>query len=1065
MTGSLDEQTDPRVLPPGSWIALDDVTIDKAGVWTRRNGYSFLAYPDTVPAFGPVPIRYTTDRFPQVDPPRFTVPYAVDTFGDALYACCFRTGNDARSPLIATYSTRDEWEAKDDMPPFRLERRPEIRLTRELEAAASVIIGDVLWTAYKVSDPAAPKVFLRGVHLSSDAVVQDDVLFFTLENATAVFTLIAVNGLVVGNYTRTSGVQSYNEATFDPTSRAIVRDVVMLLCPTTPGVEPRFSVCENNSGTAGLYYYFAASTNTGSEMQILTRIPGGSSLPIATRTVSADVYSLAVCYARGSQGVFLSYSLDTADAGETWVCAYADSLAVEWSPVLVEAKKWGQIDNVYTHSDTGVSRIYTTGLRSAVGAGVHLAYRPARASNGAFDQPLVMASGGSQAARAWSWRGVAYAPVVLSEPTGSVSGVLVSLTETNGSVPWMSPVVGSWSVGVYGTFQAHASWIVNHPARTRQDTGNDVFYFATPTKAGVRQTRIDRVKVTGPRYQMPLPATEAQGLAVFPGALTCFFDGERVFEAGFLARPVLEGAVVTGAGAALEAGTRLYIACWEATDAKGNVHVSAASAPLTVDVTPAGYVTLSVYTNRFTRHATKDDTRDNGARLVIYRTKVNGTTFYRLTTPTATNQAVGTSPERPLENDPSVSTISFVDYVPDVDVGALGYGFYTGNLAGAIPGAVQEGAPCPPTAFVLNTKNRLFAISADDTKTILYSRLFLPGEGPAFPAAFQIFLSDTTQGATALGALGDKLLIFTKGRIYYVFGDGPADTGATSSAAFSEPILFSDALGCIEPRSVAATPLGVVFRANDNGIYLVTQGLEVKRISGPVEDSLRPVDYLSVHVDARRGWVVWTCYSRDFNGTLCLCWSYWTNTWCRWIPGRTSTAGQAPTTACLWGGSHVYGVELPHGGELGLVARENDLRDQVVNSGGLAAYTPIWPVVTTPWIHVGAINGFQRVRRVQVRGRVRAPVDEEGEIRMTIQHDEEETGGQLLSYTLSLINGLPRLDINAHVARQKCSSIRVSLELRDETTENSMSLSAIAFEIAGKAGFKKLSGWNKGAGN
>ena len=263
-------------------------------------------------------------------------------------------------------------------------------------------------------------------------------------------------------------------------------------------------------------------------------------------------------------------------------------------------------------------------------------------------------------------------------------------------------------------------------------------------------------------------------------------------------------------------------------------------------------------TNMYTRRANKDDTRQNAVRLVVYRTKAGSDgPFYRITTPTSTQFSSDPElPDAPLENDQSVDTIAVVDELTDASLAALGYGLFTGNLGGAIAGGIQDPGPAPPSTFIVNGKSRLFAISGDDQRTIYFSRLFVAGEAPAFPPAYAIYLSDQDEAAVALAVLGDKLIIFTETHIYFVYGEGPNDIGV---GGFSEPVLFSDALGCSNPQSVATTPAGVVFQASDDGLYLAAsvQG-PPQRISGPIEDTLADCTVRSAHVDVARGWIVWT---------------------------------------------------------------------------------------------------------------------------------------------------------------------------------------------------------------
>lgn len=470
-------------------------------------------------------------------------------------------------------------------------------------------------------------------------------------------------------------------------------------------------------------------------------------------------------------------------------------------------------------------------------------------------------------------------------------------------------------------------------------------------------------------------------------------------------------------------------------------------------------------TNLYTRRANKDDTRQNAARLVVYRTKAGSDgPFYRITTPTSTQSSYDPElPDAPLENDQSVDTIAVLDELTDAALAELGYGLYTGNLGGAIAGGVQDAGPVPPSTFIVNGKGRLFAVSGDDQRTIFYSRFFVAGEAPAFPPAYAIYLSDQDEAATALAILGDKLLVFTATRIYFVYGEGPNDAGV---GGFSEPVLFSDALGCTNPQSVAVTPAGVVFQASDDGLYLAgSVQAPPQRISGPVEDTLSDCTVRSVHVDVAREWVVWTTLTADRTARF-LVYSFGRGAWVRWTPDAGH--GQSASTSCLWRGKHVYGARYDLG--VGMVAVESrGYRDRTLNQTDgfdyTAAYANVRPSVQTPWLRVGALNGYQRVRRVTVRGVAATAVGNEDTVRVTLDHDEEDgTAPQSFTYALATTLGLPRVGLHGHVARQKCSSVRVTVDLLDGGQDAGTKLTAITLELAGLRGMSRVSKANK-AGN
>lgn len=1082
MRGSLTQELDQRVVTLGSWLALDDVTVDKVGVWLKRPGFLFLGYPTNISPGGTVVPRYLEALFPQVDGPRLQTPFAVGAVGPLLYSSWLEQGDDPRPPFVATWT--DEtfgWEAKDTRPPFTLTRACEVRSSHELVAGACVVLDDVLWSAYKTSDPETPRVYLRGTSLLTGDVVQDDVYFFSLCGPDEPFALVAAGGLVVAVYVQETDPEplyAYAQARFTPSTRAIVRDSFIEAAPESLGF-CLFSVC--NHPTDASVYLLALSVAEATNIQVSKRTPTVPGVPVTSALYdSGELVALAICAldtsALPAGSCWVSFSVTD---GATRVVGFKDpAFTLAWSATTIDANAWTRIDCVATRNASGgFDQVHTSGVVPGIGGDFdRLWYRPVTAGAGNLVQArhFVAAAGCTPAARAFTWRGKAYLPVVVREPGeggyANMHGAIYHLAETNGFEPWRAPLVGAWAVGRYALSGRFGGSVLNPPALVA-DEPEPSWVLHAPSRAGLSQTQIDRVTIDAPpENAAALPATIAQGLAYFPGALTTCFDGQRCVEAGFLARPFLGDPDAAPSGSGLGPGTYLWVFEWEWFDARGNRHTSPISPVLSFEVAETSDLTFGILTETYTRRADVTDTRDNAVRLVAYRTqKDSAGPFYRMTTPVALTFETGIgAPFAPLANDATVDTIVFTDDLADSDLVALGYGLYTGNLAGAIPGAIQDPGPVPPSRFLLNHKQRLFGISGDDPRTIFYSRFFVSGEAPAFPPAFVVYLSDTDEAATALAALQDKVLVFTANRIYYFYGEGPDDAGG--GARFSEPTMCADTLGCVEPRSVAATPIGVVFQGSDDGLYLIDGGLSPVRISGAVEDYLRRAKVRSVHVDTARGTIVWTCLEANGSSTrsMQLVFHFWSQTWTRWLHDKTATKGNAG--GCLWQGKHVHAVQYEAADSAyGMVAVESLLghdrtRNAQVVTSYEEAFNDVRPVIRTPWIRLAGLTGFQRVRRFSIKGYVRSAIGLENEVQVELHHDDEDEGTpQTFTYDLATIVGLPQVSLEGHIARQKCSSVRATITLNDVGSGGGTRLTAFALELGGLRGFSKVAKANKGA--
>lgn len=388
---------------------------------------------------------------------------------------------------------------------------------------------------------------------------------------------------------------SYRQARFRPSDRAIVRDSFLYAAPDDAGVR-MFSVYPHASESS--QYLTALSVSDGLNAKVSSRLPEfpGSTTEDRLYDTEGILISLSICSLSDSplpeDATFLSYSIYSEGPGETTrVIGFKDpDFASAWSRVVIDgAAGWRRISNVATLNDVGGQpALHTTGVVDGSGAAYdRVVYRPVDASNGDMVQEITFVSGGTPAARSFQWRGKAYLPVVVQEQldggASNLHGGLFWLAETNGFEPWICPLVGNWSVSRYATFSRFEANPLNPPIGVTLSDGEAIL-FASPSKANVYQTQIDRITISPIGATLPLPPAQAQGLAYLPGGLTSVFDGQRVFEAGFLARPVLTREEGSTEAPGIPAGTYLYLAEWEHFDAKGNRHVSAPSPVLSVEV-------------------------------------------------------------------------------------------------------------------------------------------------------------------------------------------------------------------------------------------------------------------------------------------------------------------------------------------------------------------------------------------------------------------------------------------------------------------------------------------------
>lgn len=1084
-SGGLAEDVNPRVLQPGSWLALENVAPDKTGAFRKRNGYSALetyVEPDT-----DYVISYAANSCPLHVGVAGGGPFVLQVSpqdGENGLA----GGQSLAPPFIATLNAQQQWVAKDDVPPFVVKREVGLRAHQDFVGWGVAYAGNAKYTVGVLAVLQAGvilPIILRGVDTRNGAVVQDDIVIGYI-NSSFAFSL------------------GYTVRVMATSSRVVVVYPIPATGTNSGLVITSYNVNTQTFGTATM-----VASRTGTSLPSICSYPGGGNVfetivvaygdgstlrvrewLIGSETLGSFVtsYALAqpnpiddveVCIHREANDLFVSYTLDKGDGlGETRSLCLHESAPYTW------ALKWGVSVLDAEHRWNFLTNGYASGYLVTVGRDpsgtisvASLIYCSQTALSGTSISTEKLVGALVPVARPFAWAGKLYLPTIArGDGVGGSPfvGAIVHLRVTTpghvqGSEP--APLVGTFAVGDFGTpnfTTFHGCNFSSHPY--------GLISFAAPVLNGIDQSAIDVVNVLTPTNTWLTPTTEAQGLVVIPGALTSFFDGQSVFEAGFVEAPVINGIVNTITEAAtVLAGNYVYTAVWEYYDALGLLHYSQPSPLVRHTVPPGGaaHVDLTILTDRMGRRARVLDGERRPVRLVVYRTKAGQDgPFYRLMSPTMEKNTGFPRYNDYVVNERYLNEITFEDTTIDAQIDARDYGFFPFDAAGTVAGRLNSDPP-PPSTFALNHKNRLWIVSGDKSREVWFSQLMESGFAPMFSNVNRIYLSDTTEEITGLAALADRVLIFTQSRIYAVDGDGPDNRG--NGIPFRDPYPFSLEVGCTIPKSLVSTNDGVLFAhaptntigfadTADVAIYMIGADLQVRRISGPIADTLakRPAIVCAFHM-ASRGWVVWgtdrAIFEGDTDEAIHLIWSYWTNQWVKW-----RTDYWRVSSGTVWRGKHLMAVVKDSEAVnqlVGTVYAENGWEDPPGPGGGQW----ITMKLQTPWIRPGAIQGYGRTRRVQVL----AEVDGEDECNLAISlaHDHEEAAWQTATFPIAADShrGFPIVHAEARVARQKAMAVRVTITDTQKNVESfgsGVTVSAVTLEIAGKTGLAKLSKANKG---
>ncbi len=284
------------------------------------------------------------------------------------------------------------------------------------------------------------------------------------------------------------------------------------------------------------------------------------------------------------------------------------------------------------------------------------------------------------------------------------------------------------------------------------------------------------------------------------GGMLQTYDGKQLFEHGFFLFPDGVTALGVPAGTALTAGTYLYKAMYEWTDAKGQIHRSAASPTATVTMAAGDSGVVVVPTLRLTN-------RDMSAiSIALYRTEADSTVFYRTTSISGTTA-----------NDPGDTTVTITDTTSDDDLA-------THELLYTNGGELDNDSP-PPCALLITAKNRLFCV--DEFGDLWFSKEYITGEAVGWSLALKKTVARDGGVFTALGKLDDKVIVFTPTRSYFFAGDGPTPAGTEDT--FTVPAELPFKLGCANPNSIVEFDRGLFFESA-RGVWLLDRGLNAVAI-------------------------------------------------------------------------------------------------------------------------------------------------------------------------------------------------------------------------------------------
>lgn len=565
---------------------------------------------------------------------------------------------------------------------------------------------------------------------------------------------------------------------------------------------------------------------------------------------------------------------------------------------------------------------------------------------------------------------------------------------------------------------------------------------------------------TGERHK-PLRAGNTRMLV---GAVPRLFDGASAQPYGFTHAPQIWTAVPGAAASGqMGAGSYQYQACFVRIGPDGIKQRSPMSDIVTEGaVVATGSVTLTIYTGALSCKMSEDAMAaalgtyaalPYQTFIEIYRTTANGSVLYRLTLTPAYNI---------VQNDPLNQTVTFVDTRSDTDI--------TATPAAPIRLDAQEQPyteveldDVPPPGAITGVVHRDRFVLIDTTGFNLW---FSKKSGDVIqvaPGFNEALVLPFARKRSALVSLDEKLVAFSEEDIDIVHGDGPDAAGG--GASWEVQRVQSD-VGCINPRSVVATPVGVIFESR-RGLEILSRDLSVSRIGKTIEDTLADYPYItSATLVEQHHEVRFTCNNVDqgedvliddgaiLGAGIVLAWDYLHNVW---FVRQYRDAGTV-VTSCPFVDSIVIDGTYYLLDPSGRVYAEQ-LDDCFDYSSG---EVPRWverDIKLAPFSPSGTGLGWHRVKDVLILGTSKSP----HVLEVSAELDFDELGGGGYSQVETFAEGSEATDVGATnkarvtFAEQKLQAI--SLRIRDLTpaslvdhTGEGPILEALAFRAQVKRG-------------
>lgn len=513
------------------------------------------------------------------------------------------------------------------------------------------------------------------------------------------------------------------------------------------------------------------------------------------------------------------------------------------------------------------------------------------------------------------------------------------------------------------------------------------------------------------------------------GGQNVVFDGANIVEHGFHYPPEdCQGSINVGGGV-LTAGTYQIAVVWEYRMNSGAVMRSqpilvtnAADGTTQFVVAANDAVTVTVQhlnlTQKFNPYSnvTTDGRFFQAPAAVFYRTEANGSIFYRETIETSDVFGTGAS----------LGSVSVGASADDADIKASEQLYTTGGL---LPNWTLPA--CDDFAVY---RNRLFGISSEDKKQLVFTHVLSDAEVPAWHP-FLVHRIDDDGDCTGLAVLDDNLVVFKSDAVYLLRGSGPDEKGLNSDLQVTR---IQSPHGCPADyrRSIVTDPTGVYFRSRF-GLQRLSRSLQIEYPGEKIQDRLGDdVDINCSCVLPNYTERIYFGYTQqDTNNTGFLVYQWNNDQWAFDQMGGNET-DLIPLTMA-W----VNGVAYAAFQNESFVYAHRGVDDP---------YVVFSMIVSSNWFKFDGAEGFKRIRNIELLGEYQ----DSHELLVALYRDYNETTPfQIVQFTDAELNPseLQPYQVKIHVSEQRMESLAYVIVLTptpgDSIASEAATLVAQAFDV------------------